>query len=505
MRARRPLRTALATLLASCLLAATPVGATESRTWRVVDVVDPGTGSSLAMWLSGTLGDYHYTWANDGTHGFELWRTNGDDAGTTLVMDICPGVNDSNPAEFTAMGDWLYFAADDCVHGRELWRTNGVTTEMVLDIYSGADSSSPTWLVAVNDRLYFAAADADYGRELWSSDGTTAAAPNGTRIAEDINPGAGSGNPSHMTNLNGLLFFNADNGSDGAELWYRNGLETGTLNLNPGADSSDPLGDALAIDDWLYFTATDADHGLELWRVGPTPPELVVDIVPGVNTSSPGNFVEFQNTLYFSAESDAEGRELWRISTSTGDAELVHNINVGASSSSPSEFTVLGDYLYLRAQDATAGIELLRTDGTALELFDLLPGSDGGGPVGLITVGDALFFLAPTPEFGRYQPARLTAGVPGGPDPLIEDMTIPGTSAEGGCMCEQLFSRLGGRVFMPMYNSEVGSEFAVFDEPTYVLPETNRESGARHAWTVALSLLAVLTLTAGAMLRVRRT
>ena len=35
--------------------------------------------------------------ANDGTHGFELWESNGTAAGTFMVKDINPGGNGSQP------------------------------------------------------------------------------------------------------------------------------------------------------------------------------------------------------------------------------------------------------------------------------------------------------------------------------------------------------------------------------------------------------------------------
>jgi hypothetical protein len=46
-------------------------------------------------------------------------------------------------------------------------------------------------------------------------------------------------------------------------------------------------------------------------------------------------------------------------------------------------------------------------------------------------------------------------------------------------------------------------EFAYLTEPTYSLPETNRNGGVNSAWTVALSALALVTLAFGASLRRR--
>jgi len=54
-----------------------------------------------------------------------------------------------------------------------------------------------------------------------------------------------------------------------------------------------------------------------------------------------------------------------------------------------------------------------------------------------------------------------------------------------------------------VYSAATGDEFAYLDEPTYVLPETNRAGSMNSAWTVALSTLALITLAVGAGLRRR--
>ena len=64
-------------------------------------------------------------------------------------------------------------------------------------------------------------------------------------------------------------------------------------------------------------------------------------------------------------------------------------------------------------------------------------------------------------------------------------------------MCSPL-KVLGGRIFTPVFSDETGGTFAYIDEPTYVLPETNREA---VVWSSALTILAALTAAGALYLR----
>src|SRR6202035_1753848 len=59
--------------------------------------------------------------ANDGTHGSELWESNGTAAGTQLVADIMPGSSGSFPTGLTNFSGQLLFSVNDGVHGFEPW------------------------------------------------------------------------------------------------------------------------------------------------------------------------------------------------------------------------------------------------------------------------------------------------------------------------------------------------------------------------------------------------
>jgi len=359
--------------------------------------------------------------AEDSFHGRELWRTDGTPAGTQLVRDINLGDKGSDPQHLTVAGKFLYFSADDGIFGRELWRTDGTLagTMLVRDIHVGPLGSDPTELIEFTDRpgfnpstrLYFSANDGLHGRELWRSNGTVAS----TQLVADINLGPADSSPTYLTvvprpDLNPVpraLYFRADDGIHGAELWRTtakrpNRLITTELvkDIRPGPAGSNPFNLA-SVGPTLYFGADDGFTGKELWRTLPRPniTYQVKDINPGPKDSlieSPAAlmaqvFVPFRQPrltrprLFFSADNGAVGQELWVSDGSLNGTQLVRDINPGPNGSNPMmqqhplaqrralTLTVTpasfdnprpAEVLLFSAADGFFGRELWRSDGT---------------------------------------------------------------------------------------------------------------------------------------------
>ena len=149
---------------------------TAANTTMVKDINSDGNSNPDNLTAFGGL---LYFSATDTAHGNELWKSDGTAAGTVLVADINlleGGANSSGPYNLTPLNGWLYLDANDGVHGYELWKTDGTTahTSLVKDIRDGAEASGPDSLTVYNGALYFSADDGVHGNELWKSDGTAA-------------------------------------------------------------------------------------------------------------------------------------------------------------------------------------------------------------------------------------------------------------------------------------------------------------------------------------------
>ncbi|MFQ5729743.1 MAG: ELWxxDGT repeat protein, partial [Waddliaceae bacterium] len=70
---------------------------------------------------------------------------------------------------------------------------------LVADIAAGATDSTPTEMTDVDGTLFFVADDGTSGAELWKSDGTEA----GTVLVKDIRARSTGSNPAYLTNVNG--------------------------------------------------------------------------------------------------------------------------------------------------------------------------------------------------------------------------------------------------------------------------------------------------------------
>jgi ELWxxDGT repeat protein len=225
----------------------------------------------------------------------------------------------------------------------------------LADINPGSNSSSPQNLASTSGYLYFSADDGVSGRELWRTDGLTT-----SRVA-DINNATASASPSAPVAVGGTIFFTANDGFTGLELYKTDGTSGGTArvaDLAIGPNSSSPQ-NLTAVGATLYFT-NNADSG-RLWKSDGTAAgtNRVSSNVFGVNSLAIGP----GGDLFFSGfGSDGSGAELWKSDGTESGTIRVLNIHP-TSSSSPQNLVLSNDLLFFSADDGLGGRELWASDG----------------------------------------------------------------------------------------------------------------------------------------------
>ena len=108
--------------------------------------------------------------------------------------------------------------------------------------------------------MFFRANNGSSGAELWQSDGTAA----GTKLVTDLLPGSDGSYPTFLTAVGNRVFFRANDGSGGFELWQSDGTATSRVaDITPGPDGSYPE-QLVRVGDDLFFSARDAGSNVEL-------------------------------------------------------------------------------------------------------------------------------------------------------------------------------------------------------------------------------------------------
>lgn len=312
--------------------------------------------------------------ASDGTtSGTELFKTDGTAAGTVLIKDIKPGSAASWPNFLNLIGSKVYFAADDGSNGSELWQTDGTTggTTIVKDIYSGASSSNISGVISYNDKLYFSATDGTNGSELWVFDPGVAVSGTNPEMIKDINAGAGASNPSYITACNSKLYFSATDATNGNELWIFDPhiAPSGSnpilvSDLNPGATGSSP-NQFLCYDDKVFFSADDGSIGAEPHFVSGVTVTSMGNLATGATSSFPTFKIGHNGIVYLYANNSVNGYEPFIYDIVNTSLTLLKDLVSGATPSNPRAFVGVGEYVYFTAKDPGNTKNLIyRTKGT---------------------------------------------------------------------------------------------------------------------------------------------
>lgn len=250
------------------------------------------------------------------------------------LTDLQPGSESSSLRNLTLIGNKLFATA--FVGGAfapRLIRLDSLgDSPSYTIVQQGADTLTVDdklqYTLTANGTLYFTAANLSQGKEIFKLENALTAAGTGSgagktidaTLLKDIKIGASLGSePFSLTSFGNQIYFFADDGVAGRELWRSDGTEVGTVLVSDNGGS--PRGSI-------------ADNAA---------------------------MVLFQNTLYFAADNEVNGRQVWTYDPTTLQLkQIVINaiVGQGAEGSSPIQFTVAGSNLFFNATDGVAGEEL---------------------------------------------------------------------------------------------------------------------------------------------------
>jgi ELWxxDGT repeat protein len=369
------------------------------------------------------------------TGDFELWVTDGSDAGTRLVKDVNPGDGGAGIQAISPLSNGVFFMASDGTGVLEPWFSDGSAggTQRLLALNPDGGTVSSQQVGPLGDGgVLFVLRNPSSAEELWVTFGSAS----NTRKVFSWSVEPDSSEPFQLFSVDGgvaffglrdgiIAFFTSDGTAAGTRAWpeaqYLSQPTAWRGGMTVGCDQRDSGEETCLVDD--------VSSG----------PRLVADIMPGPNGTYP-----------FEAVTGASGRLFfrgiyggWAIVTELadggwggkscgfgslvtppllplGDRLISHEIlgftpgeitcitdgtDAGTWSLPgpfPQEGAQLGDRLLVSA-NASLGDELYVTDGSPSGFVlasDIVPGAKSSGPTQLVRAGGAIYFVATDPAHG---------------------------------------------------------------------------------------------------------
>ncbi len=301
-----------------------------------------------------------------------------------------------------------------------------LSAQVVLerDINQEPAASDPFGFSQLNDALYFSADDGVHGQELYKynlDQGTSELVANiySNEIGSNIN---------QTIALNGKVYFNARDGSgNDTYLYVHNPDDNSTQRLFDinNEDVKEPY-NLVVFNNELFFSAEFPSIGTEVGKYDPISNEVTIlgNLNP-TGDSYPNFFTEVDGQLWFTANSDNDSR-LWRYDPTTA---MVENIVFNSPNGDYPAFNFLHFFdnkFFFQGFKQGQGEELWVYDiasNTLLDFPEIYTGLGSSSPSNFKTYNEKLYFSARTASVGRelrvYDPSTNTVS-------LVEDINANG-------------------------------------------------------------------------------
>ncbi|WP_051951665.1 T9SS type A sorting domain-containing protein [Flavobacterium sp. ASV13] len=224
--------------------------------------------------------------------------------------------------------------------------------------------SNPKNLTKAKTKIYFTANDGIHGTELWVYDDISKK----TTLVKDISPGDRSSidYPNFLV-VGDNLYFIAKDETFKIGLWKSDGTEAGTylikyLNEYNTYSTYNLLNYNGKV---VFFSKEEDDKSQSFWITdGTSQGTSLIKSFSNTYWQTIDNIKIFKNSIIFSASDTTNGQEIWISDGTPNGTKILKDINAGLSSSNPSNFFILNDNLFFSANNAEKGNELWKTDGT---------------------------------------------------------------------------------------------------------------------------------------------
>jgi ELWxxDGT repeat protein len=250
--------------------------------------------------------------------GSELWVTDG--ITTSLTRDIKLHYRGSEPIQLTAFNNMVYFQADNAGNGYELWKSDGTAagTTMVKDFRTNDLGSGETLapidmgnMMVMNGSLYLTALRATGKNALWKSDGTGT----GTRVIKEF---AGQPESDIIAALGNQLIFTLSYGAY-TEIWKSDGTAAGTVLVESISEMLSVFKPYVvaSTDDVVYFLGNTATTQ-KIWRTDGSATGTYDIVFNG----HPKDLEISGSKVYLSATTEKYGWELFTINETVSSGRI---------------------------------------------------------------------------------------------------------------------------------------------------------------------------------------
>jgi ELWxxDGT repeat protein len=417
-----------------------------------------------------------------------LWKTNGTISGTEEIKNLCSSNNFDcfeqplKTAFDLENGQFIFFASTPLT-GQEPWVTNGTTEgTTVLEVVPGSEGSSFVPYMdggVLNHKLYFPAHTNSVGQELFVTDGTTT----GTQLVKNINTTTGNEYYNVHSRPNSFfsdgiskVYFFADNGLQGDELWITDGTNNGTqmlIETQPGITQRGDVPSYYFFNGKTYFQLSTGNEvgNYNLYSSDGT--ASGTNVVKEFNSFLEvfgRNKFEYNNQLYFVCNVNFN-QEFWFTDGTTAGTQMLKEINPGNASGIPfhnyNSYPVINSKFYFTADN---GLDqgLWNSDGTTLGTSEIaLNNAIISGEANtdyLVELNNYLYFVANYNESGnelwRYETLPINTTEESTfpktfsiyPNPVSEILSIDCTSLYTDAFDLVICDEMGNVVYQNKYN-----------------------------------------------------